>query len=245
VTSGRGKRHGLLALCLLGIVLFGWLGIWQVERLAWKRDLIARVESRIHAEPVAAPARASWATLDLHDAEYRRVQVRGNFLHGRTTLVDALTELGEGYWVLTPLQAPDGATFLINRGFITRSERAVADAVATRAEGEVQVTGLLRRTEPRGRVLRPNDPAQDRWFSRDVAAMAEARGLQEVAPFFIDAEATVDTKVPRGGLTVVHFRNAHFVYALTWFALAGLCGAGLVLLLREPRQAASAGRGPD
>lgn len=242
MTNGRGKRHGLLALCLLGIVLFGWLGIWQVERLAWKRDLIARVEARIHAPPVAAPSRASWATLDLHDAEYRRVQVRGILLHERTTLVDALTVLGEGYWVLTPLQAADGVIF-INRGFIARSERALAGDGGGRAEGEVQITGLLRRTEPGGRVLRPNDPAQDRWFSRDVAAMAEARGLREVAPFFIDAETSADAAAPRGGLTVVQFRNAHFVYALTWFALAGLCAAGLVLLLREPRQAASAGRG--
>lgn len=241
MTHGRGKRRGLLALCLLGIGLFGWLGIWQVERLAWKRDLIARVDSRIHAPPMAVPARTTWATLDLHDAEYRRVQVRGIFLHERTTLVDALTALGEGYWVLTPLQTADGVVF-INRGFIARSERAAADDGAGRAKGEVQVTGLLRRTEPGGRVLRPNDPAQDRWFSRDVAAMAEARGLQQVAPFFIDAEATPDAAAPRGGLTVVQFRNAHFVYALTWFALAGLCAAGLVLVLREPRPAGIAGR---
>ncbi len=241
MTASRGKRRGLLALCLLGLLLFGGLGVWQVDRLAWKRDLIARVEARIHASPVSLPPRSAWPALDLHDAEYRRVQARGHFLHGHETLVDALTGLGEGYWVLTPLQTGDGVV-LVNRGFVPREQRLPATRRAGQVQGEVTVTGLLRRPEPEGRVLRANVPAEDRWYSRDVAAIAAARGLHEVAPFFIDAEAGADpAAMPRGGLTVVRFRNAHLVYALTWLVLAGLCLAGIVLVMREPRPAASGG----
>ena len=43
-------------------------------------------------------------------------------------------------------------------------------------------------TEPGGGFLRRNDPAAGRWHSRDVRAIAAARGLDEVAPYFIDAE---------------------------------------------------------
>jgi surfeit locus 1 family protein len=91
-------------------------------------------------------------------------------------------------------------------------------------DGPVTVTGLLRVTEPRGGFLRANDPASGRWYSRDVAAIAEAKGLGgAVAPYFIDAGAAPNAGgLPVGGITVVDFRNAHLSYALTWFGLAAL-----------------------
>lgn len=231
MTASRGKRLGLLALCAIGILLFGSLGVWQVQRLGWKRDLIARVDSRIHAEPVSLPPRAEWSRLEPHDVEYRRVQLHGHFLYQHDTLVDAVTELGDGWWVLTPLESDEGLVW-VNRGFVPREQGG--SIPGTQGKGEVQVTGLLRRTEPEGRILRPNRPEEARWFSRDVQAMAAARGLGEVAPFFIDAVAQPGSNEwPRGGMTVVTFRNAHLSYALTWFGLAGLCAAGGVLVLRD------------
>jgi surfeit locus 1 family protein len=235
----------MLVLCLSGTLLFSALGIWQVQRLAWKRDLIARVAARINAPPVAAPARGDWPALDARDAEYRRVQVRGVFRHERETLVDALTSAGPGAWVLTPLETDDG-TILVNRGFVPPERRDASQRQAGQVQGEVTVTGLLRLPEPGGRLLRPNRPAAERWFSRDVAAIATARGLANVAPFFIDADATSSApQGPRGGMTVVQFRNAHLAYAATWLALAGLCAAGLVVLYggRQPGPAEQRGQG--
>jgi surfeit locus 1 family protein len=230
VTRRERKRRGLLALCIFGTLLFSGLGAWQVQRLAWKRDLIARVDARVHAPPVAMPAAREWAALDMHEAEYRRVRVRGVFLHDRETLVDALTVRGPGAWVLTPLRTADGVV-LVNRGFVARAGAGAAAAGQTARE--VTITGLLRASEPAGRILRPNDPAGGRWFSRDVAAIGAARGLETIAPFFIDADAASSVEGgPTGGLTVVSFRNAHLAYAGTWFALAGLCIAGLTLLRR-------------
>lgn len=232
MTAARGKRGFLLVLCALAALLFGALGVWQVERRAWKLDLIERVNARIHAPPQPVPPRSSWGSLDPEEIEYRRVRATGVFLHDRETLVDALTELGPGSWVLTPLKTDQG-TILVNRGFVPPEKRARETRGAGQPSGEVTVTGLLRLREPDGRVLRPNQPAADRWFSRDVEAIARARGLGQVAPFFIDADATPNPRgAPVGGLTVVQFRNTHLVYALTWFGLAGLAVAGLVLLLK-------------
>jgi surfeit locus 1 family protein len=146
------------------------------------------------------------------------------------TLVDALTERGGGFWVIAPLRTADGVV-LINRGFVPR-ERGRSFSVS--AGVPATVTGLLRITEPDGRFLRPNAPAQDRWFSRDIGAIARARGLGQVAPFFVDADAAPNPGgYPIGGLTVVKFRNAHLVYALTWFGLAIGCLVGLVHVLRS------------
>lgn len=232
MTASRGKRSFLLVLCAFAALLFGGLGIWQVERRAWKLDLIERVNARVNAPPQPLPPRSRWGSLDPREVEYRRVRATGVFLHDRETLVDALTELGPGSWVLTPLRTNQGIV-LINRGFVPPDRRAPATRAAGQTSGEITVTGLLRLPEPEGRFLRPNQPAADRWFSRDVAAIARARGLGQVAPFFIDAGATPDPGgAPVGGLTVVQFRNTHLIYALTWFGLAGLALAGLVLLLK-------------
>lgn len=222
------------ALLCTATVVFASLGIWQVERRAWKLDLIARVEARIHAAPGPLPGPASWPTLRPNEFAYRRVAAEGRFLPGPDTRVQALTERGAGYWVVTPFRADDGFTVLVNRGFVPSDAPAGASAEAGPAP--TRLAGLLRPTEPQGGFLRRNDPGADRWFSRDVAAIAEARGLGSVAPYFVDADASGrGAGAPVGGLTVVAFRNTHLVYALTWFGLACLTVVGAAYLWRDVR----------
>lgn len=211
--------------------------MWQLERRAWKLDLIARVEARVNAAPQPPPPRAAWPHINRQADEYRRVGVRGEFLPGSETYVQALTDFGAGYWVLTPLRTAEGVV-IINRGFVPAERRKAHAGPFGAPGGLVTITGLLRISEPSGGFLRANDPAAERWYSRDVAAIAQARGLSNAAPFFIDAEASPNVGAyPMGGLTVVHFRNAHLAYALTWFGLAGLCGAGAFLVLKSGRDA--------
>jgi surfeit locus 1 family protein len=232
--------RSVLTLCLLAVLALTGvaglmaLGIWQVERRVWKLDLIDRVERRIHAAPVSIPPPRAWSSIDAADVEYLRVSVTGRFLHDRETLVQAVTERGPGFWVLTPLRTDGGSTVLVNRGFVPPDRRDPAARPSADPAGQVRVTGLLRMTEPHGAFLRTNDPAAGRWYSRDVAAIAAARGLSQVAPFFIDADATPYPEGwPAGGLTVVTFRNHHMVYALTWFALALMLGGAALRVARE------------
>ena len=230
MTAERGKRRVFIAVCLSLAIPFAGLGVWQIQRLFWKLDLIERVDARVHAAPASLPTNLD--ALRPQDIEYRRVRVSGRLQNDRQTFVDALTELGPGDWVVTPLQTSQG-TVLINRGFVAKGMREKVSSPA----GVVNITGLLRLSEPGGRFLRANRPAQDLWYSRDVAAIARKRGLGSTAPVFIDADATPNLGgYPVGGLTVVKFRNAHLVYVLTWFGLAALCVAGLVLLLKPAQK---------
>ncbi|GEP09326.1 SURF1 family protein [Methylobacterium gnaphalii] len=233
-TSHR-SRGALVAINLLGLLLvaaFVGLGIWQMQRRAWKLDLIARVEARVHAEPGPAPGPADWPAISAETDAYRRLRLTGGFDFDRSTLVQAVTALGGGYWVLTPLRSERGFTVLVNRGFVPADRRD--PAAWQQPKGTVTLTGLLRTSEPGGGFLRANDPEAGRWYSRDVAAIAQAQGLGEVAPYFVDADAGADAgQLPVGGLTVVSFRNEHLVYALTWFALAAMSIGALAYLDRE------------
>lgn len=247
----RGRGKAALIVLLTGLTLafagFTTLGIWQLHRLEWKLDLIKRVESRIHATPVTAPAPAQWHAVSANRDEYRHVRLDGRFLPDHDTRVQALSTLGAGFWVLSPFQTTDGYIVLVNRGFVPGDWKGDLATTAT------TVTGLLRLSEPGGAFLRHNDPAAGRWYSRDVHAIATAQGLNRVAPYFIDADASpgkapgnsipppdsatlvrsADITWPRGSLTVTHFSNNHLGYALTWFALALMCAGAAVYVARD------------
>lgn len=218
--------RGPLALALLGIfalALFAGfiaLGTWQVHRLAWKQALIARVDARVHAPPVAPPGRAQWPGMSAEQDEYLHVRLSGVFLPDRQTLVWTATDEGSGYWVMTPLRMADGSIVLVNRGFAPAEWCGRDGRCPAGPSGEVTLTGLLRMPET-SRFLRRNDPAHDTWYTRDVAAIAAARGLHGVAPYFVDADAQPAAgKWPEGGKTVISFPNNHLSYLVTWYLLA-------------------------
>lgn len=231
----RSARLVITALALLLFSIFIALGTWQVFRLQWKEDLIARVDARVHQAPTALPPPAQWPQLNGAKDEYRHVRASGIWLPEKSARVQAVTDFGSGYWLMTPLKLSDGSVVWINRGYIAPALKLPLPA----PHGEQTITGLLRMSQPGGAFLRKNDPAADRWFSRDVQALASARGLRQVAPFFIDADATPGQDKPEsgpvGGLTVVRFANNHLGYALTWFALAAMVAAAWFWILRHER----------
>ncbi|WP_305778317.1 SURF1 family protein [Pandoraea sp. ISTKB] len=263
--SGAPAQPSPLRLVILGVItlvlvsVFASLGTWQLQRRAWKLDLIERVNSRVHAPPSAAPTRAQWPAVNAETDEYRHVSLTGTYRFDKDTLVQAVTDLGGGYWVLTPLHTTDGGDVLVNRGFVPPGWK---ELVPPAPAGEVTVTGLLRMPEPVGGFLRKNVPSENLWYSRDVSAIAAARGLSQadVAPYFLDADAkpgasdianaitndaeavtsraqSQDRDYPVGGLTVVQFPNNHMSYLLTWYALAIMSAvAGWFVIRLEMRK---------
>lgn len=222
----------------MAIAIFAALGVWQVQRLQWKHALVARVDARVHGAPVDLPADARLTGDGGHDLEYLRVRLSGVYQGSATALVRAATDLGTGYWTMTPLRLDDGRQVWINRGFVPEgTKRPVAGASAP--GGRTTITGLLRLPEPGGSVLQANRPQDDRWYSRDVAALAADRKLGAVVPAFVDVQVeTAQTPSrapvrPVPGLTRIQFPDNHLMYALTWFTMALLSAGGLVFIWRR------------
>ena len=123
------------------------LGLWQLDRKAWKEGLIATIGRRLSAPPVVLPAPATWPRRTAAEDEFLRVAMTAEFLNGREALVytsgSALREgtSGPGYWVFTPARLSDGALLMVNRGFVPDGKQDPA----------TRVDGQPRRQNHRGR----------------------------------------------------------------------------------------------
>jgi surfeit locus 1 family protein len=202
------------------LVLLG-LGTWQVERLAWKRGLIAERHAALEAPAVPLPA-----TLDeARRLEFRNVAVTGEFLHDKELYLAATNDLGTvGKHVFTPFRLADGRVLLVNRGYVTDAKKDPATRAEGQVAGPVELVGRIR-LAPEGKphwFVPDNRPDLNFWFYPDLAAMARAAGLPGVLPFYLDAgPAPNPGGWPKGGVTRLdNIPNNHLQYAITWYALA-------------------------
>lgn len=225
----------LSVLVALGVLIA--LGAWQLQRLAWKQDLLVRV-----AALQSAPARDLAPLLEKvksgEDLEYARARVVCAGLASAPYLEVYGVRAGQAGVRLVsacPLEGAAYGSILVDRGFVadTISSRPPVDP---RAAAPVEVVGVFRAPEKPSFVTPPNDVAANHWYSRDIAAMAAQLKAPAPAPLFLMAEtptnpewkALVPAPLP------AEITNRHLEYALTWFGLAAaLVGVYAAVLWRR------------
>lgn len=209
---------------LAGLFTLLGLGFWQIERLDWKQGIIAKIAEQSASAPVSAPSyRASW---DI-GMEYRRVTATGAFRHDLEVPIYALGRDGApGYHIFTPLNMSEGrGAVLVNRGWVPEELKLASGRVAGLSEGNIRVDGVLRTPKRPNNFTPDNNAVADQWYWPDLTAMAEARGLENLAGYVIEASADANAQKmglapPYGGATRLQIKNDHLGYALTWFGLA-------------------------
>jgi surfeit locus 1 family protein len=153
--TARSRRSTVLMLAVVAAafaVLIS-LGTWQVNRLAWKQDLIARVEARVDAPAEPLPPPSAWPALEPEAIEYRPVRLAGTFDHEREIHVFISLSTprgpygGQGWFVLTPLQIDAGQVVFVNRGFVPADRKDPATRPEGQVEGRVEIEGLMRPAE--------------------------------------------------------------------------------------------------
>jgi cytochrome oxidase assembly protein ShyY1 len=217
------KHNGLLvpgAFALLGLAMLLALGIWQIERKAWKEALIATLAQRTAAPPIALPPPQAWAALSRENSEFTRVRLRIELGGGDALVYTGGSALRDdvkspGFFVFTPARLQSGSAIVVNRGYVPSRS-------APRLQEPQEIVGSLRWPEAPSLFVSERD-SSGIWYVRDPLAMARVLGWGEVAPFYVEQEAPV----PSGGLPHpaainVRLRNDHLQYALTWFGLAAV-----------------------
>jgi surfeit locus 1 family protein len=225
---------GLTIACALLFTALCALGVWQLERLQWKLALIARVNG--HMASNALPPDRIMA-MDGEEAQYRRVTLKGRFDHAREAYVFTTDAGAPVYHVLTPFTTDEGKVLMVDRGEVPKEKLDPATRVEGNVTGEATITGAWRAPDAPGAFTPPPDTAHRIWFARDLASIAAADHLALAAPVVIEADAAPNPGGwPKGGQTVVSFRNQHLSYAVTWFGLAlGLLGVWLAYHISKGR----------
>lgn len=158
-----------------------FLGTWQIYRLKWKTDLIAKCEDRLVRPPLPLPGRVDESAVS--DFDFRRVYATGRFRHDQEMLVGPRMRDGEqGYMVVTPLErdGDPGATVLVNRGWVSKRMADQARRPDSLPQGEVRVEGMLRQPWKKNLFTPDNRPEKGEFYFPDVKQMAALTGSQPV-----------------------------------------------------------------
>lgn len=228
-------RKGIVSPLIFGIagvaVLLG-LGNWQMQRLEWKEAVLAQIEQRISAPPVALP--------DVPDPvadKYLPVEMAGQFGAGALRVLVSRKQVGAGYRIISPFET-QGRRVLVDRGFI-KVDAPVPDAPA----GMVRVLGNLHWPDDRLGSTPENDVAGNIWFARDIAQMAQVLGTEPVLVIARDVSRPVgaSSSAAVGAVTPMPvdtsgIPNDHLSYAVTWFTLAAIWAAMTALFIWRRRE---------
>lgn len=235
----------LLTVCVvlaLGVLIA--LGNWQLHRLEWKQDLVAKVEARVGADPIAFEEAVRRARLG-EDMEYTPVVLEGWVDASREARVFGSYDARAGAYIFAPVtrsaQTPEGALVYVNFGFAP--QQRAPEELTYASDRAPQITmGLLRYAErptPPASWFRPQGQTADGlWYVRDPAKFAVASNAV-VSPYYVDQSAVADRQWPKAGTTRLAFNNRHLDYALTWYGLAlTLVGVWVVFSFRKPTREA-------
>jgi surfeit locus 1 family protein len=205
----------ILLLCL-------GLGIWQMERREWKRDILDRIAANQAAAPMAFDELIKGDPLR---REYGKAAVSGTFLYDREFHLAARSRGNEvGIQIVTPLRTEDGRIVLFDRGWVPSEKKDPATRIQGQVQGTVKLTGVVRRTQEQRQFAPDNAPERNIWFHVDVPRMRKLAGGAPdpvLDSFFLEADATPNPGgLPLGGQTQLAIPNDHLQYAITWFLLA-------------------------
>lgn len=193
------------------ILLFS-LCIWQFQRLAWKQNLINEVKKQNSLPAIELPLE-----VDLRKLLYRKVKVKGSFIHSKELhLYGGSRQFkGEnGYYILTPIRLNDNRIILINRGWVTEKNKNSITRPETLILGEVEVEGTIMESEKRPLYVHDNQLDKNLWFYIDLKQIKEFLS-EPLENFYILAKEVPNTS-PRGKSLDHNLRNHHLAYALTW-----------------------------
>jgi len=210
----------LLGLAGCGVLI--WLGLWQVDRLAWKQEIIANINARIAADP--QPFRTD---VTEESDEYSSVTLSGAPTGEELHVLVSGTSAGTGYRVISRFETDDGLAILLDQGLLRLEDKDAAPMVAP-----MQVTGTL--LWPDDQNSSTPDPDLDRniWFARNVDTMAAA--LDTLPLMVVVSQATpADPRITALPVATADIANDHLSYAITWFLLAIVWAFMTLFLIRR------------
>ncbi|MEL7461503.1 MAG: SURF1 family protein [Pseudomonadota bacterium] len=199
---------------LLGVGVLTGLGVWQLQRLAWKENLLAEIETRISDAPIALPA-----TPSVDESAFLSVTLTGTIDGAPIPVFGTWREAGAGYRIIAPV-ATEGRRVMVDLGVAGARDPELPS-------GTLTLDGNLTWPDE----VEPN-PDADIWTNLDLPAMAARLGTE---PVLVVAREITGVQLPFAPIPIgtEGIPNNHFGYAVQWFGLALVWAGMTAFLLRR------------
>lgn len=213
-----------LILGIVGCTILIQLGLWQLDRMAWKQGQLDQITDGIEADPVPLPDQVD------PSMKYLPVTVSGTTTGEEIDVLSGTKEQGGGYQIVSGFVTDDGRRILIDRGFVPQEARH-----APRPPVQLEITGNLHWPAEKGSSTPDPNLTENIWFARDVPAMAaqlETDPILVVASF-VEGDAQGVEPIP---IAIEGIPNNHLSYAVQWFMIAAVWAGMTVALIWRIRQ---------
>lgn len=221
------RRRVLTLAALAGFLACLALGVWQLQRAAYKRALQQTLLERAQLPPLAQAELPAPGTRAPEALLQRRVQVQGEWLAQHSLYLDNRPMDGRvGFLVLTPLRlAGRGDVLLVQRGWVPRdaAQRERLPPLSSPA-GLQTLQGRLMASPSRAYELGSAAATGVIRQNVDLPALQAETGLPLLPLVLLQTEAGPgeDASLKRHWPAPAVDIHKHYGYAFQWFALAAL-----------------------
>ncbi|MEM6308195.1 MAG: SURF1 family protein [Pseudomonadota bacterium] len=204
------KFWGIAVLGLVGAAILISLGIWQVQRLAWKEAILRDMATEFASPPVILPRLSE---LSEQEDEYLPVTVTGRVTSTSVRVLVSQKIYGAGYRLIAAFDTGN-ERILLDRGFVSVNDPLPKDPIDLGT-----VTGNLLWPDERDNWTPANDLENNVWFARDLDELAQH--LDTLPLLLVRRGGDLhDPNITPLPITTAAIPNDHLQYAVTWFSLA-------------------------
>jgi surfeit locus 1 family protein len=210
------------------VIVFVFLGVWQIERAAHKEGLLQAFNSEQESPPIR---------LTSQSPDWSRVFVDGIFDSSRQILIDNQIHKGKvGYKIFTPFRFDDNKIVLVDRGWIAQGKSRSDLPQLNVLEKKSRIIGTV--TSPVQGVLAGSELLTNEW-----PRVSQTKAVEVIASAFKEPILDIVLVLDPGSSQITEFIQIkpfaitpvkHYGYAMQWFTMSiVLLGMFLYALKRE------------
>ena len=218
----------LASFSIFFVIVFVFLGVWQIERAAHKEGLLQAFNSEQESPPIR---------LTIQSPDWSRVFVDGIFDSSRQILIDNQIHKGKvGYKIFTPFRFDDNKIVLVDRGWIAQGQSRSDLPQLNILEKKSRIIATV--TSPEQGVLAGSELLTNEW-----PRVSQTKAVEVIASAFKEPILDIVLVLDPGSSQITEFIQIkpfaitpvkHYGYAMQWFTMSiVLLGMFLYALKRE------------
>ncbi len=210
-----------MLVAILAFSILVLLGTWQVFRLKEKELFLSLIKNNLHNAPIDIKTLSG-------EKFYAKVKIKGEFLLDKNLHLYGRRSMSaekDGYYLIVPFKTDDNKIILVAVGWFGSNYKQNIDKIigSIIAKNVNQIIGVVLPGEKKRLFIIDNDIKNNIWFTLDLSQASQFLGLKlEDFYLIMDNEnlGNADMLKPLRIDNLLHIRNDHLEYAITWFSLA-------------------------